>query len=88
MFHFTFPALFVVSFGVLSGFRKDALLQQTDVMVASRRHPSVHAVYIWWFCGTLSLQSAVLIVTNQSKGFVLDAFTIKHDISVSPGIYV
>lgn len=83
-----FPALFVVSFGVLSGFRKDVLLQQTDVMATSHTHTSVHAVYIWWFCGTLSLQNTVLIVTNLSKGLVLDAFVIKHDGPVSPGIYV
>lgn len=40
-----FPALFVLSFAVLSGFRKDAMLKQADAM-AVVTHTHVYVLYI------------------------------------------
>lgn len=52
MLRFTFPALFTLCFGVLSGFGKDAMLKQTDITAGSRTHIymcTIDWVVLWRF---------------------------------------
>ena len=47
-----FPALFMLSFGVLSSFRKDAMLKKTDVTAGSHTHVCICTIYLvvlWCF---------------------------------------